>query len=71
MRSDVVSDSGLQAPAPPHPPPAPPPPPSNSSYIAKPTSVQASSMTFELEMFLHFSINTFSTELDPVDFVRF
>ena len=36
--------------------------------IAKPTEVQKSAIAFELEMFLHFSIDTFSNSLDPTKF---
>ena len=56
------------APGPPAPGPSPSPPRANRTNVPMPGSQQVTAMGFELEMFLHFSIDTFSTSLDPTKF---
>ena len=52
----------------PAPAPTPPPSPSNRTHIPKPTMPQRNAMAFELSMFVHYSINTYTSELDPTKF---
>lgn len=55
------------APAPTPPSPKPPtPPPTPSTKIPMPGPQQQTAIGFELEMFIHYSINTYTSELDPV-----
>ena len=56
------------SPEPPHPGPAPSPPRGNRTSIPMPHTQQISAIGFELEMFLHFSIDTFTSALDPTLF---
>jgi alpha-L-fucosidase len=60
---------GAPTPAPAPSPPAPPtPPPPPRTNVARAGSQQTAALGFELEMFVHFSIDTYTSDLDPTKF---